>query len=281
MDAVTGEWWRTLATGFYVTVVCVLLFVICSYLSLRFLRGLPDFPDRDAMLRGARWGGVVAVLVSGVYLGFPVLGISVIHTPLSSLFVAKAFLYTVVFWLAMWRAEEFSGAMACLLRLRYWRKFDLEAWLRDREAAAQRSRRAARWVPWLLAAVVVLQLGMAGWSYGKFDREFALWAREERFSRELQQALAGPEVEEVLAVPHLWAGPLYPLIIQVHTGTTSAQGRTLVERMKHVLAARQDRRMWRIYARPEHGHTLAQGYYVPLGMTLPPNADKLRPTPGR
>jgi hypothetical protein len=259
-----------------------LLCVVVSYLSLCFLRGLPDFPDKAAMLRGARWGGLVVaawLLVNTVLI---CLGLRFSDYPLSGMILSNALCIGTFHLLVVRRGDEFIGTLACLNRLRL-RPFDFGRWLEDRAQSKARAclGRRQRWI-----AHIGLALGLAGYlclaasAYFEFDRWFAGAARDERFGARIRDAVALPEVRDVVSFgPAQYRGPIYILSVHVRPQTTPDQATAFVERVRAALSARKDMNLWRILIGAERGHTLAKGYYVPEGMTLPPDADHMRLPP--
>ncbi len=254
-----------------------LLVLSMGYASFRLLFPLPDFPEKRAMLRGARWGGPVFLAITVGLLAALWLGWRYTSYCVTTLAFGKALAWVLIAVLFLRFDPETTGFFAFGYLLRPNRAESLDEWLhrwpRGRERSEQRWPRVMRLLwPWLMFVPALMWLAIGVWGGWRIDRVFALVAREERFNQELQAALASPRVEEVISMASVSQGPPYPLAIQVQYGTTPAQARELVRALQGMLAQRGDRRAWRIYARPEHGKKLAEADYwppVPRGETVP------------
>jgi hypothetical protein len=250
-----------------------LIFIGVGWYSLRLLRRLPDFPDKPAMLRGAKWGPLVviawcalAAALGGLCArsaGFRTSGPALVHAVRLAGF----------FWLLLRSGPEAEGLGFALTQFRL-RPFDSDKWLAERERSKTGSRKW-RWVLYVLAAIVVSGwVALAGWTYWHEDRWLAAMAQDERFGAQLREAMGVSEVEGISADgPAETRGRLCALFVHVSPGTAVERGKEIAERAREVLAARQDKHILRIHVGPEHGRRLAKVYYVPEGMTLPPDAD--------
>lgn len=249
-----------------------------GYASWRMLLRMPEFPEKAAMLRGAKWGAPVFIGLLAVYSGVVLLGAR------CGLIVAEIGLGRAVLW---------SGTAILLIRFRlecdgllawpqYWlryRRQGAERWIEDWREKQPKAHRQSRVLAYLFSGLVLLWLGVAAWGYWRFDRAFIAMAADERFGLALQRELGDARVVEVMPTNATFEGPLLPLFVYVTPHTDAETGRRLAERLAQILASRPGRNAWRIEVRPKHGHIIAKRLYVPRELTLPPGIEKrhLRP----
>lgn len=264
-------------SGLWVVGAALLIFASMGYASGRVLRRMPDFPEKAAMLRGARWGALVMTGLMLLQLGIVLLGMQFALMMLSGS-VAKA-----VFWaglgvfLLRFRLE--SDGMT--FGLQYWRHRKqapdklIEDW-RKRQTRVERYNRICLYCWPVLCG---LWLAIGGWGYWHFDRSFVAAVSDERLGMALKQELNDPRVVKVMPMHAHFEGPLYPLITYVLPQTSVQQGWQIARQTQRILAQRSERLAMSIYVRPEHGHVLARATYVPFGMTLPAGGERQHPHP--
>jgi hypothetical protein len=125
-----------------------------------------------------------------------------------------------------------------------------------------------------------MYLGVGVWVHQGMESWMVAMAREGTFSQKVRQEIGSLAVLEVRAGgPAVFQSAVYPMWVYVGPDVAGVQAAQIAERTRQILAARHEKLCWRIIVKPEHGGKLAQAYYVPEGMTLPPNADQIRPQP--
>ena len=260
--------------------MCGGLAAVClavSYISLRFLRRLPDFPDKPAMLRGAKWGGLVFSAWLAVMVGLSDLCLRTDYSRSGSLLVQALWLAGLFWFLLRFRVEG-DGTLAAFTRLRV-RPFDFDRWLADRNRVTANNR---KWL-WLTCVVAAVNVGCMGWMAVRRigqDRHMAAVALDTAFGAQLQRLMGMPEVQSIETTgPAAFQGSVYSLDIQVRFGMTTVLAESVAKRARDALDVQGDRLFWRIRVVPERGRPLAVDYYVPAGMTLPAGADQIRPRP--
>jgi hypothetical protein len=167
-------------SGAWIVLLGVLLCVVMSHLSYRFLRKLPDFPDRPAMLRGARWGGLVIASWAVICAVFGALCAEFTALRLSGPYLFEAVCLAGFLWLVLRGGSDFDGVVAIITQLRT-RPFDLDQWLADH---ARRKAEGRRWRLVLclcLAFAMATYLGMAWLTYHENDRPLAADAQDTQF----------------------------------------------------------------------------------------------------
>jgi len=251
-----------------------------GYASLRALRNFPEFPEKAAMVRGAKWGGLA--FAGLVALAFGVMWLGTSH----GLSMLSFGVSMGVFWagfVTLIHAYE-TESNGVFVAVQYWssyRRRGPEQWVEDwraRRAKFQRLNRVLVFV-WVLLIAGWLSAGV--WGYWDFDRGFLALAADARLGRELQQELNDPRVVEVVPMHGTFEGPLIPLHVYVTAGTSSEAGQRLAEQLRQALARGGERNAWRIVVRPKYGHTLTRATYAPPGVTLPPGAERQHPRPRR
>jgi hypothetical protein len=259
---------------------------VASYASLRRLRQLPDFPEKPAMLRGAKWGE----LVVGAWLAASVTLFGVLHRSIDP-YVLTGFLQYASFWGGLtWlglRFEMESEGMTADSSMARVRPFDLDKWLSEVRGRHVRSR---KW-DWVYAACAVAALagyiGAQNAGYhdmirrqaleaqnpGQSDiaRQEPLDARAADLGARLQARMGVSDVDAVVAMgPTVSPGPVYLLYIYAWPGVPPESAAAMADRAREALAVVEPPLCWRIIVTPKFGAALDEGYYVPRGMTLPP-----------
>jgi hypothetical protein len=251
--------------------------------SLRFLRGLPDFSDRPELIRGAKW---FWLWMSGsVFIPWVLSSVAMFLTPVPC---SGSFLcFGLVFLLHTLGDRALpgltDGGLAIMSALGPdLRRLGFEEWLDKRERTRAKQERAMRVLRVVQAGVLVAFVGATVWAYLAVDSRWIIpmW-RDQRFSQAITRDLASPQVTDVLAMGSAFEGPIYPMVVHVRPDTTTERAAQVAEGIRQVLMTKRERLLWRISVRPGRGHTLARTYYVPEGMTLPANADRMLPQPRR
>jgi len=277
MEETISDLSQTLVISLYGPAVVLLLFGVSGHVSLRYLRRLPDFPEKPALIRGAKLCGVA---LASVFL----LNLVVTWLTVRAGMVASGAILGM--------ATMFGGMAVLFARDRVeWEGFNFWRWPRkfgEQEAVnewrrmRQRTQRQRRWLPYLGLAhwvAVAALLSFAAWSYWHMDRWLIASCAEERFVKMLQHELGDPQVQEVVPMSTDYEGPLFPMCLHVPGTMSKAEAERAVDQMRQQLMKHGEKRAWRIYARPEHGHTLARTVYVPPGVVLPPGTENQRPQP--
>lgn len=265
---ITRDWLNGLQPALWSLGGAVVVFGAMGYASWRILRRMPDIPEKAAMLRGAKWGGLAitglaALCVCAVRLGAQ-LGLM-----LSSFCVAQA-LFLAGMWVFIYRFTlESEGVFA---GVNWWLRYRQKGWdrcLEERRKKRQKLARSNRVLSYVWLCIIGAWLASAGSGYWHLDRMFVACAADEQLGLALKQELNDRRVVEVSPRRADFEGPLIPLNVYVTPDTSVDAGQRLSERLVQVLAGRRDRNVWRIRVRPKFGNILARKLYVPPGVTLP------------
>jgi hypothetical protein len=191
-----------------------LLVGLAGWASLRLLRSQPDFPGKERMMQGARWGWVALLafymLLAGVELAWILLLpwkltalVSARMIGLVLMFIVLAlvgrrselYLAGLMFWAAPYHKPFATGFISH-------RPFDAHEWLAYEEARKERlraSRRGRVW-RWALPVILALDLGMMLWAVqwvGRVDRDQAEIARIDKLATTLQAEMNDPQVTKL------------------------------------------------------------------------------------
>jgi hypothetical protein len=239
---------------------------------------MPDFPEKAAMLRGARWGTPAVVSLALLSLAVMCLGAN-FGLAMAGIGLGKALFWTgFAVFMHRFRLESDGALVGGQYWLRY-RRLGAEKWLEDWRARQPKVERYNRILAYWWPVLIALWLGIGAWGYWDFDRLITGMAADERLGATLQQELGDARIVHVVPMHSSFEGPIYPLHVNVATGTTALQGAQLAKRTRSLLAIRGEKDAWRIVVRPEYGHTLARVTYIPPGVTLPPGIGKPHPRP--
>jgi hypothetical protein len=258
---------------------------VASYMSVPRLQGLPDFPEKRAMLRGAKWGW----LVVGAWFAASFMLLSLLHRSVSP-YVLSGLLQNASFWGGLtWLGLRFD-----MEREGMWSDssmdrvspFDLDRWLEEVRGRHARSRKW-EWVA-LACAVAALAgyIGVQNAGYRDMLRRQALEARDPGHHQvarpepldaraadlgaRLQQRMGVLDVGAVVPMgPAASPGPVYLLYIYAWPGVPPKSAALVADRARQALATVEPPLCWRIVVTPKFGAALDEGYYVPKGMTLP------------
>lgn len=278
MSELTRSWQEMLLPWLWTVGAAAIIFGAMGYASWRALRVMPDFPEKAAMLRGAKWGGLaiiaLSILTTGVALLCAGCGLVV-----ASLGLAKALLWTgFAFLLHRFQLESDGILVGGQYWLRY-RRSDPGKWLEDWRSRQPKAQRYYRIMIFVWPVLILGWLSMAAWGYWHFDRMFLASTADDRLGIALKQELGDARVVEVAPMAATFEGPLIPLNVYVAPDTEAETGRQLAERLLQILAERRDGNAWRIRVRPKFGHVLAQRLYAPPGVVLPPGIERQTPRP--
>lgn len=280
MVEATRQWRDALLPAVWSGGVASAFFVAIGWTSLRALRRFPDFPEKAAMLRGAKWGGLA--FTGLVVLSFGIMWLAAGY----GLCMAGVGIGKAVFWIGFavslhrYRFEGDGLLLGGQYFARY-RRQGPEKWLEDwrkRQPTVERwNRILVFWWP----VLILLWLSFGAWGYWHSDRMLLAIAVDETLGKTLQQDLGDPRVVKVVPMRWLFEGPLFPLHVHVAVGTTKEAGDELAERLRRLLSLRKDGTAWRITVRPRYGHTLARATYAPPGVILPEGVEHQHRKPRR
>ncbi len=267
------EFWRSwfseqainIAVGL---VLAVGFFAVAGYLSLRFLRRLPDFEHKAKMIWGGKW--FWAIVLAALTLPYLIMYLGITRTPypMTSFLVALAAPYLVMALCSLLLHHQVGGSVAVLELLgarMKGKRFDFDSWL-----ARQRQTRTKRRRYRLIAAGALLLMPIL-WAYFAvtdsypFERELIELERVLGLVQALRRELDSPLVRGVFPQPGLRREP-YELTVKVGPDTTPAQAEDLLQRTQRGLACLREPRRWRIvvaYAHKKTWTVLATGSYSP------------------
>ena len=191
------QWGAVLAIG-------ALAFVwLVGYLSLRFLRDLPDFEHKREMMWGAKWhwaiyASILTASILTMYFGF-----TLSPYPTTSLLVALALMWVLFALDLVLLPHQNSGQLAIVdlwtARLKK-QSFSFDSWIarEHRNRVKQRRMRIVIAVFWVL-----LWTGTCGYlavtsSSLSFDRQFSAMRQQAALAENIKARLANPLVEEVV-----------------------------------------------------------------------------------
>jgi hypothetical protein len=280
MEESIQTWQSGLLSGLWAAAVAVGFVAILGYASWRVLWDTPEFPEKAAMLRGAKWGasafaGLLAITFGVMWFG------SAVGLSMTGFGVGKALFWTgLALFMHRFRLESDGLVVGASFLVRY-RRLGWEKWLEEWRKGQVKAQRYNRILAFCWAVLILLWLAFAGWGYLRVDRETLAIAADERLGMALKQQLGDPRVVEVVPMRWCFEGPLYPLKVEVTSVTTPEQGKQLAEQTRQLLARRGERSAMAIYVRPSHGHTLAKLTYAPAGVVLPEGVEKRHPRPRR
>jgi hypothetical protein len=237
-----------------------------AYLSRRFVRGLPGFDGKPEMLRGAKWGGLVGVGLIVLTAGLVGLGLHLTFLPLTSVSAGQALFWAGFGWLVLHYDRESAGMFAVVTRPRRrpgqtpaeW----LDQWLAGRRRQEERLRLGRRFLPPWFAFLPMLWLGAAAGGYLAFDRQFSWAMQEAKLGAEIQQALASPEVVDVIAQGRsAYKDWPYLMVVLVRPDTTPRQCERVADRVAGLLADRHEPGIWRVFVQATPGPAVAGRIY--------------------
>ena len=254
------------------------MFALLGHASMRAFRVMPDFPEKAAMMRGARWGAVALLGLSLASVGTISLGLR-LGLICASGGLAHAILLSGFFALFYRFQVESEGLFA---GARYWLNYrhkGWEPWIKEWRSRQLKVKRQWRVMVFLWPVLILVWLSFAAWGYWHIDRMFLASIADERLGTALKQELNDLHVVEVVPMRSSFEGPLYPLMVHVTPGTTAQQAQQLAERTRQAFALGHDRYAWNIHVRPEHGKIIGRALYTPPGVLLPPGIERQPPRP--
>jgi hypothetical protein len=235
---------------------------LLGYLSLRFLRRLPDFEDKAAMMQGAKWGwlwwlGAIAASLLVMYFGFA-------YLPMTSTWIAGLLSMGILFLWFFGFPHQAWGSMAVL-----WGassdlgKLGVQEWLEQRKQNGAKRRRGVRIVAVMWVLVLGGDLGLGVRSYCKFDRQFLQCRRVEALQEDVKRELSSPYVGQVVLNDIPFSDGNGRLWIILNQTVTPAQARGLAESAGRILAAKGLKPKCKIIVKLPRKKPLATGRYSP------------------
>lgn len=237
---------------------------VIGLLSLRFIRGMPDFEHRPQMLWGAKWLSVVplgAVATANLAMYF---GLGRTPYPRTSFFIGLA---TFVFVTSLPHLRDQAlGLRAAAIPI--WsggRPFDFDSWLaRERRARAKERRYGLL----MTGVAIVCAAVLIYYAVGAYPSE-RIWAehrRTELLVESIGRDVASPLVEYVFRTPPYLASDPYEVVITLRKRASQAEAQALLGRWQQGFAALAEANRWRIEIqrrgeRPMDREPLATGLY--------------------
>ena len=263
-----------------------------GWASLRLLRRVPDFPGKDEMRRGARWGGLGLVglffLIMVVQIACMALlpwktTVLVSHQMISAIVVAiiavlvgkrlDPYLPGLVMWRAPYDKPFATGFISR-------RPFDIYEWLAWREARREHVRASRWWRVGRWAVVVMLAFSVGSWLWmihwvSRLDRDIAEQARLEKLAANLKAEMNDPQVTELEfhgKMTSMERGPSWPATalakLQPHASQPEAE--QVAQRIEGFLSRHHERQVWSIWVQVERSRIRVREEYDPrTGQTGP------------
>ncbi len=197
------DFWQAFQQHGPVAIPIWALMWLLGYLSLRFLRDLPDFEHKRKMMWGAKWHwtiytGILAVLPLTIYFGF-----TLSPYPTTSILVALVLMHLLFALDLVLLPHQGSGHIAIIdlwgARLKK-QSFDFDSWI----ARERKNRVKQRRIRYAVAAFwVLVWVGTGGYlvvtsSLLSFDRQLSAMRQQAALAESIKARLANPLVEEVV-----------------------------------------------------------------------------------
>ena len=256
--------------GVEIACVFALLCAISSYFSWRFLRGLPDFEEKRAMLWGAKWTWAVLLFPAVGACVIAYAGVTRTPYPLTSLLAATA-LQGLLFAVPTHLVRNWvhgSCAAFALLRARLKRdQFDFDRWLAGLEVQRRQHARGALLMAAAALAAPLFHEYPALFHTYRVERDMVARYGPTPLVFLVEDALRSAEPEIVRTGRSLWCEP-FDLVVQLRSGATDREADAILRQTERALLALGEPREWRIdvvrgAASKRREETVIVGLYSP------------------